>query len=301
MTINPYTFASINGASFPVGANNDGRLYQILANKMVNGSLKRMDFSAPVNTALNRQYTGTAFLAGGRYFELINEQVTLVANTNNYITINIDLSEANAPITISNESSDLSNSVDINNGTGILRICFETITTGASSVAMITPRLEVDNLQNLNVSGTTALDYTITRALKNNSSITTNTLSTTDLTVNGKSTMGDISAKSIILTGDTNGWQTLLTAGKGQYKCVNGTVTIQWDITQGSSAGNFALGDLPSQYVPPASIMTNAIAFSGSNANDTHMQINGGAGGGGITILSAKAGQRYAGQFKFDI
>jgi len=92
-----------------------------------------------------------------------------------------------------------------------------------------------------------------------------------------------------------------LSAGNGKFKCVNGTVTIQWDVTQGGSAGNFAIGDLPSQYVPSASIMTAATAFSGSTANDTHMQINGGSGGGGITILSAKANQRYAGQYKFDI
>lgn len=117
----------------------------------------------------------------------------------------------------------------------------------------------------------------------------------------GKVTMKDLVASSITLPNDTDGWQTLLSAGKGKFKCVNGTVTIQWDVTQGGSAGNFAIGDLPTQYVPSASIMTAATAFSGSAANDTHMQINGGSGGGGITILSAKANQRYAGQYKFDI
>lgn len=117
----------------------------------------------------------------------------------------------------------------------------------------------------------------------------------------GKVTVNDLVASSITLPNDTDGWQTLLSAGKGNFKCINGTVTIQWDVTQGGTAGNFAIGDLPTQYVPSASIMTAATAFSVSAVNDTHMQINGGSGGGGITILSAKANQRYAGQYKFDI
>lgn len=290
MTIYPYTFASIDGASFPVGANNDGRLYQILANKMGNGSLRRLDFSTPVNTALNRQYSGTAILAGGRYFELIDEQVTLTANTTNYITLNIDLSNATAPITISNESSNLSNTVDINNGSGILRICFETIITSASSVSTVSQYTETDTFQNINVSGSASFGYTQTQGLKNTGLVNTTSLNATDITTS-----------SISVVGDTDGWQTLGGDARGRYKCVNGTVTIQWDITQGGTAGNYIIGQLPTQYVPSASIMTAAIAFSGALTNDTHMQINGGAGGGGITILSAKANQRYAGQFKFDI
>lgn len=301
MTIYPYTFASIGGASFPVGANNDGRLYQILANKMKNGDIKRYDFSAPVNTALNRQYSGTAIIAGGRYFELINEQVVLIANTTNFITLNIDLSNPTSPITISNESTDLSNTTDINKNNGLLRVCFESVKTGASSVTSVSTKIETDNFQNIVVSGNSSLGYTTTNGLKNTGNIQTGTLGTTDLTASGQTTLGNVKATKVSVTGDTEGWQTLLSAGNGKFKCVNGTVTIQWDVTQGGSAGNFAIGDLPSQYVPSASIMTAATAFSGSTANDTHMQINGGSGGGGITILSAKANQRYAGQYKFDI
>lgn len=301
MTIYPYTFASIGGASFPVGANNDGRLYQILANKMKNGDIKRYDFSNPVNTALNRQYSGTAIIAGGRYFELVNEQVVLVANTTNFITLNIDLSNPTSPITISNESNDLSNTTDINKNNGLLRVCFESVITGASSVISVSTKIETDNFQNIIVSGTSSLGYTLTNGLKNTGNIQTGTLGTTDLTASGQTTLGNVKATKVSVTGDTEGWQTLLSAGNGKFKCVNGTVTIQWDVTQGGSAGNFAIGDLPSQYVPSASIMTAATAFSGSTANDTHMQINGGSGGGGITILSAKANQRYAGQYKFDI
>lgn len=301
MTIYPYTFASIGGASFPVGANNDGRLYQILANKMKNGDIKRYDFSNPVNTALNRQYSGTAIIAGGRYFELVNEQVVLIANTTNFITLNIDLSNPTSPITISNESNDLSNTTDINKNNGLLRVCFESVITGASSVISVSTKIETDNFQNVIVSGTSSLGYTLTNGLKNTGNIQTGTLGTTDLTASGQATLGNVKATKVSVTGDTEGWQTLLSAGNGKFKCVNGTVTIQWDVTQGGSAGNFAIGDLPSQYVPSASIMTAATAFSGSTANDTHMQINGGSGGGGITILSAKANQRYAGQYKFDI
>lgn len=308
MTIYPYTFASIENANFPVGANNDGRLYQILANKMANGEIKRYDFQTPVNTSLNRQYTGTAILAGGRYFELINEQVTLIANVPNYITANIDLSNAETPITISVEASDLSNTTDINTNNGILRVCFETVTTNGSSVVSATPRVETETFQNVVITGSTSVKSLTSTQINNSGNLQTGSLtsygSTTlqDLNVTDDLfVQGAVTADSISVTGDSNGWQTLLTAGKGKYKCVNGTVTIQWDITQGGTAGNFALGDLPAQYVPPASIMTGAIAFSGATTNDTHMQINGGSGGGGITILSAKANQRYAGQFKFDI
>lgn len=201
MTIYPYTFASIDGASFPVGANNDGRLYQILANKMANGELKRYDFSNPVNTALNRQYSGTAFLAGGRYFELINEQVTLTANTTNYVTLNIDLSNASTPITISNESSNLSNTIDINGASGILRICFEIIITDSSSVTNVTNKVETDVFENIVSTGNATLNAITSKNVTNSETIKTKdliatgnasltSLSTTTAKVNSKDVYG---------------------------------------------------------------------------------------------------------------
>lgn len=189
MTIYPYTFASIDGANFPIGADNDGRLYQILANKMKNGDIRRFDFSTPVNTALNRQYTGTGILAGGRYFELINEQVVLTANTTNYITLNIDLSNAKNPITISNESSDLSNTIDINSGSGILRICFETIITSASSVTSVTNKVETDVFENIVSTGNTTLNTATSKNVTNSE-----TVKTKDLIATGSTSLASLSA-----------------------------------------------------------------------------------------------------------
>ncbi|MGL5895725.1 MAG: hypothetical protein ACRCZN_01910 [Lactococcus lactis] len=224
MTIKPYTFASISGASFPVGANNDGRLYQILANKMKNGEIKRYDFANPVNTALNRQYTGTAVLAGGRYFELINEQVVLTANATNYITANINLTNTATPVTISVESSDKSNTVDINSGSGILRVCFETVTTDGSSVLSTTNRIETEIFQNVVAND-----------------VTTSTLNASGLirgkggaTINGNVTVsGNIASTGIISGGPktvlANGayWMQagqVITPTKAITDCANGWI-----------------------------------------------------------------------------
>lgn len=235
MTIYPYTFASIDGASFPVGANNDGRLYQILANKMANGELKRYDFSNPVNTALNRQYSGTAFLAGGRYFELINEQVTLTANTTNYITLNIDLSNAKKPITISNESSNLSNIVDINGASGILRICFETIITGASSVTSVTNKVETDVFQNIVSTGNATLNTATSKNVTNSE-----TVKTKDLIATGNTSLTSLSAttakvnnKDVFGSEVNSGWY-VEQIGANFYRLttiqtVNDAVTNSWN------------------------------------------------------------------------
>ena len=249
MTIYPYTFASIDGASFPVGANNDGRLYQILANKMSNGSLRRLDFLNPVNTALNRQYSGTAILAGGRYFELINEQVTLTANTKNYITLNIDLSNASTPITISNESSNLSNTVDINGGSGILRICFEEVYTNASSVTSVTTYAETDNFQNITSTGNAKLNTATTTSITNSGNVKTNTFSAQSGSVTGALTVGSISSIS-----DTNGWisLTLVNAGTAvlYYRIKNGVIYLNGQ----GNWGSFTAGQSKTVLTLPANL-----------------------------------------------
>lgn len=118
----------------------------------------------------------------------------------------------------------------------------------------------------------------------------------------GKVTMKDLVVSSITLPNDTEGWQNM-TGGPGKYKCVNGTVTLSWDITNGSSAGNINVGTIPNLYAPSSSLMTAAPAFAQANTNDKHMQINGkdGSGIGQITIFGAPANFRYSGQFKYDI
>ena len=52
MTIKNFTFFSQNGTEFPVGSNNDGKLYMMLTG-MDYGTIRRKDWTSPLNTALN--------------------------------------------------------------------------------------------------------------------------------------------------------------------------------------------------------------------------------------------------------
>ena len=79
MTIKNFTFFSPNGTEFPVGSNNDGKLYMMLTG-MGYRTIRRKDWKSPLNTALNVQYVNTSIVAGGRYFELLNETVALKGN-----------------------------------------------------------------------------------------------------------------------------------------------------------------------------------------------------------------------------
>lgn len=133
MTINNYTFFSPTGTEFPVSSNADGKLYQMLAG-LDNGTYKRKDWEPVVDTALNRQYVNTSLVVGGRYFELRNETVALNINSVNYIHANIDLTKTTAPVSISVETADNSNAVDVNNSVGVLKRCFDIITTNSTGV-----------------------------------------------------------------------------------------------------------------------------------------------------------------------
>ena len=133
MTIKNFTFFSPNGTEFPVGSNNDGKLYMMLTG-MDYGTIRRKDWTSPLNTALNVQYTNTSIIAGGRYFELINETVALKANSVNYIHANIDLTRTAHPVTLSAETSDNSNNIDLNNNAGVLKVVIDIRTTNGTGV-----------------------------------------------------------------------------------------------------------------------------------------------------------------------
>lgn len=133
MTIKNFTFFSPNGTEFPVGSNNDGKLYMMLTG-MDYGTIRRKDWTSPLNTALNVQYTNTSIIAGGRYFELINETVALKGNAVNYIHANIDLTQTAHPVTLSAETSDNSNNVDLNNNSGVLKVVIDIRTTNGTGV-----------------------------------------------------------------------------------------------------------------------------------------------------------------------
>ena len=133
MTIKNFTFFSPNGTEFPVGSNNDGKLYMMLTG-MDYGTIRRKDWTSPLNTALNVQYTNTSIIAGGRYFELSNETVALKANSVNYIHANIDLTQTAHPVTLSAETSNNSNNVDLNNNSGVLKVVIDIRTTNGTGV-----------------------------------------------------------------------------------------------------------------------------------------------------------------------
>ena len=145
MTIKNFTFFSPNGTEFPVGSNNDGKLYMMLTG-MDYGTIRRKDWERPSNIALNVQYTNTSIIAGGRYFELLDETVALKANSVNYIHANIDLTQTANPVSLSAETSNNSNRVDINNGSGVLKVCFDIVTTSGTGVTSTKPVVQTSAL-----------------------------------------------------------------------------------------------------------------------------------------------------------
>lgn len=151
MTIKNFTFFSPNGTEFPVGSNNDGKLYMMLTG-MDYRTIRRRDWKSPLNTALNVQYVNTSIVAGGRYFELLNETVALKGNAVNYIHANIDLTQTANPVSLSAETSNNSNGVDINNGSGVLKVCFDVVTTSGTGVTSIKPILQASTLDSISAN-----------------------------------------------------------------------------------------------------------------------------------------------------
>ncbi|QGT53082.1 receptor binding tail protein [Lactococcus phage CHPC781] len=154
MTIKNFTFFSPNGTEFPVGSNNDGKLYMMLTG-MDYGTIRRKDWSSPLNTALNIQYVNTSIIAGGRYFELLNETVALKANSVNYIHANIDLTQTANPVSLSAETANNSNRVDINNGSGVLKVCFDIVTTSGTGVTSTKPIVQTSALDSISANDMT--------------------------------------------------------------------------------------------------------------------------------------------------
>lgn len=144
MTIRNYTFFSPNGTEFPVSANADAKLYMMLANQDYS-QFKLNHWAEPTNTGLNRLYNNTSILLGGRYFELSGEPVQLIPNSTNYIHANIDPSNTLNPVTLSVEPSINQNTVDINNGTGIIKHVIETLVTDATKVTKVTVADQTQN------------------------------------------------------------------------------------------------------------------------------------------------------------
>ena len=151
MAINKYTFFSPNGNDFPVTANADGKLYMMLTGLNYK-DLRLKHWSAPLNTALNRVYVNTSLVIGGRYFELRDHSIQLRPAVTNYVHAVIDLSNTTEPITITVQQSNTTNSVDINNASGVLKVCFETITTSGSGITNVTPTAQTSALDSISAN-----------------------------------------------------------------------------------------------------------------------------------------------------
>ena len=164
MTIKNFTFFSQNGIEFPVGSNNDGKLYMMLTG-MDYGTIRRKDWSKTLNTALNIQYVNTSIVAGGRYFELLNETVALKGNAVNYLHANIDLTQTANPVSLSAETSNNSNRVDINNGSGVLKVCFDIVTTSGTGVTSIEPIVQTSIFDSVNSKNISVNDISVTGSL----------------------------------------------------------------------------------------------------------------------------------------
>jgi len=141
MTITKYTFFSPNGNDFPVTANADGKLYMMLTGMNYN-DFRLRHWTPALNTALNRVYTKTSIVVGGRYFELQDHLITLKPAQTNFIHVVIDISNMDNPVTITVEDQDTTNSVNINDGAGVLKVCFEQIVTSGSGITSVANRTQ---------------------------------------------------------------------------------------------------------------------------------------------------------------
>ncbi|RRD37701.1 hypothetical protein EII29_11065 [Leptotrichia sp. OH3620_COT-345] len=201
MTIKNFTFFSPNGTEFPVGSNNDGKLYMMLTG-MGYRTIRRKDWKSPLNTALNVQYVNTSIVAGGRYFELLNETVALKGNAVNYIHANIDLTQTANPVSLSAETSNNSNGVDINNGSGVLKVCFDVVTTSGTGVTSIKPILQASTLDSISANDLSLKDSINANNLSLKGSINANNLSLKgSINANDLSLKGSINANDISLRG----------------------------------------------------------------------------------------------------
>lgn len=192
MTIKNFTFFSPNGTEFPVGSNNDGKLYMMLTG-MDYRTIRRKDWKSPLNTALNVQYVNTSIVAGGRYFELLNETVALKGNAVNYIHANIDLTQTANPVSLSAETSNNSNGVDINNGSGVLKVCFDVVTTSGTGVTSIKPILQASTLDSISAN-----DLSLKDSINANNLSLRGSISAHDLSLRGSISAHDISLRGTI-------------------------------------------------------------------------------------------------------
>lgn len=162
MTIKNYTFFSQSGTEFPVSATADRRLYLMLGG-MDYSTFKMNHWKTPTNTALNRVYNDTSLVLGGAYFELNNQSITLRANATNFIHVNIDLSNVSNPVSISTETRDNSNSIDMNTTSSVLKKCIEVIVTSGTEIRTVSEKEQETKLKK--VTADTIVQTAVTKTV----------------------------------------------------------------------------------------------------------------------------------------
>ena len=133
MTIRKYTFFSPNGNDFPVTADADAKLYMALGN-LDYTTFSRVDWSTPKQVGLTKTFVKTSFVVAGRFFQAENELVQLLPAATNFIHAVIDLSKPLNPVKFTSETTDNSNTIDINNSSGVYKRCIEKVTTNSGSI-----------------------------------------------------------------------------------------------------------------------------------------------------------------------
>ena len=133
MTIRKYTFFSPNGNDFPVTADADAKLYMALGN-LDYTTFSRVDWSTPKQVGLTKTFVKTSFVVAGRFFQAENELVQLLPAATNFIHAVIDLSTPLNPVKFTSETTDNSNTIDINNSSGVYKRCIEKVTTNSGSI-----------------------------------------------------------------------------------------------------------------------------------------------------------------------
>ena len=209
MTIKKYTFFSPNGNDFPVTANSDAKLYMALGN-LDYTTFSRVDWSTPTQAGLTKTFVKTSFVVAGRFFQAENELVQLLPAATNFIHVVIDLSTPLDPVKFTSETTDNSNTIDINNSSGIYKRCIEKVITNSGfiistekiaqnrifDIATIKKAvINTANVVNSNVSGATNLNTLNTSGKAvlsilevKNSTLLKNTTISGNLTVSGVTT-----------------------------------------------------------------------------------------------------------------
>lgn len=209
MTIKKYTFFSPNGNDFPVTANSDAKLYMALGN-LDYTTFSRVDWSTPTQAGLTKTFVKTSFVVAGRFFQAENELVQLLPAATNFIHVVIDLSTPLDPVKFTSETTDNSNTIDINNSSGIYKRCIEKVITNSGyiistekiaqnrifDIATIKKAvINTANVVNSNVSGATNLNTLNTSGKAvlsilevQNSTLLKNTTISGNLTVSGVTT-----------------------------------------------------------------------------------------------------------------